>query len=151
MFEPESSRPISVFAGLLASLALGACSSVPPASHDLLQSAAPDAPVVEMRCAADVQRIGELDRQIFDQQRQLAQLAEKQRQLIDRQRQSIDEKQRLENQLKESQLRANELQAKLDAILAIDRDMRRGRSLPNESSLQRRRRPRPIKELEASR
>ena len=103
---------------LLASLVLTACSSIYPKPVER-----PDAPALTTRDEADVQRIDELERQLVERQRQLV---ERQYQLTERRRQHLEEKQRLERDLKESQSRSNELQSKLDAILAIDRDLRRG-------------------------
>ena len=51
-------------------------------------------------------------------------IAELERQLAERQRQCAEEKHRNELALKESQLRAEQLQKKLDALLAIDRELR---------------------------
>ena len=51
-------------------------------------------------------------------------IAELERRLAERQRQCVDEKRRLELALKENQLRTEELQKKLDALLAIDRELR---------------------------
>lgn len=50
--------------------------------------------------------------------------AELERRLAERQRQCADDKRRLELALKENQLRTEELQKKLDALLAIDRELR---------------------------
>jgi len=44
--------------------------------------------------------------------------------MAERQRQCQEEKRRLELTLKENQKRTEELQKKLDALLAIDRDLR---------------------------
>ena len=111
-----------LMSGLLASLVLTACSSTPPKPVET-----PDQPAVSTRDEADVQRIDELERQLAEQQRQLT---ERQRQLTERRRLYFEEKQRLERSLKESQSRSDELQNKLDAILAIDRDLRRGSKSP---------------------
>ncbi|HEX9195085.1 MAG TPA: hypothetical protein VF854_03615 [Azonexus sp.] len=46
------------------------------------------------------------------------------RQLAERQRQCAEDKRRLDQALKESQLRTEQLQKKLDALLAIDRELR---------------------------
>jgi hypothetical protein len=51
-------------------------------------------------------------------------IAELERQLAERQRQCADEKRRHELALKENQLRTEELQKKLDALLVIDRELR---------------------------
>ena len=59
------------------------------------------------RSAADAQRISELERS-----------------LAERQRQCLVDKRRLELALKESQKQAEETQKKLDALLAIDRELR---------------------------
>ena len=59
------------------------------------------------RSTLDVQKIGELERQ-----------------LADRQRQCQVEKRRLEFALKDSQKHSEELQKKIDALLAIDRELR---------------------------
>jgi TolA-binding protein len=113
---------------LLACVLLVGC-SLEPAQPD--SSATDSLPAVESpraanvlrRAPGDVERIAELEAQLAILQRQLA---DKQKQLVERQKQSNEEKQRLETLLKENQQRANELQGKLDAILAVDRDLRRG-------------------------
>lgn len=46
------------------------------------------------------------------------------RMLSEKYRQCLDEKRRLDNALKENQKRNDELQRKLDGLLAIDRDLR---------------------------
>jgi hypothetical protein len=51
-------------------------------------------------------------------------ITELERRLAERQRQCADEKRRLELALKENQLRTEELQKTLDALLAIDRELR---------------------------
>ena len=51
-------------------------------------------------------------------------IAELERQLAERQRQCAEDKRRLDQALKESQLRTEQLQKKLDALLAIDRELR---------------------------
>jgi hypothetical protein len=51
-------------------------------------------------------------------------IAELERRLAERQRQCADEKRRHELALKENQLRTEQLQKKLDALLAIDRELR---------------------------
>ena len=90
--------------GLFATLVLTACSSAPPKPVE-----SPEMPAATTRAAADIQRINELERQ-----------------LSQRQRQCLEEKRRLELDLSESQKRGDDLQQKLDAILAIDRELRRG-------------------------
>lgn len=119
---------------LLASFVLTACGLMPAKQVAM----PPDAPLgAATRDAADVQRIDELERQLSEQQRQLTErqrqldewqrrLTERKRQLTERRHEFLEEKQRLELELKESQNRSDELQKKLDAILAIDRDLRRG-------------------------
>jgi len=62
---------------------------------------------ISTRSAVDVQRISELERQ-----------------LAERQRQCQLEKRRLELALKDNQKQSDELQKKLDALLAIDRELR---------------------------
>jgi len=96
--------PWPMVSGLLATVVLTACSSAPPA---LVEGS--EAPATTTRAAADIQRINELERQ----------------QSL-RQRQYLEEKRRLELELKESQKRGDDLQQKLDAVLAIDRELRRG-------------------------
>ena len=59
-------------------------------------------------------------RPVSDAQR----ITELERRLAERQRQCADEKRRLELALKENQLRTEELQKKLDALLSIDRELR---------------------------
>lgn len=55
--------------------------------------------------------------------------SDSERLLAERQRHCQEEKRRLEQALKENQKRTDELQKKLDALLAIDRDLRsRGKS-----------------------
>jgi len=90
--------------GLLVTLVLTACSSAPPTPVE-----SRDTPAATTRAVADIQRINELERQ-----------------LSQRQRQYFEEKRRLELELSESQKRGDDLQQKLDAILAIDRELRRG-------------------------
>jgi hypothetical protein len=51
-------------------------------------------------------------------------IAELERQLAERQRQCAEEKRRQELALKENQLHTEQLQKKLDALLAIDRELR---------------------------
>jgi hypothetical protein len=46
--------------------------------------------------------------------------------MSERRCQSLEEKQQFERELKESKDRADDLQRKLDAVLAIDRDLRGG-------------------------
>lgn len=84
---------------------LGGC-----ASNDAKQSSerlASESAASSPRSAADIQRIGELERS-----------------LAERQRQCLVDKRRLELALKENQKQADELQKKLDALLAIDRELR---------------------------
>ena len=102
-FEPLQ-LPWSVVSGLFVTLVLTACSSAPPTPVEN-----PETPAATTRAAGDIQRITELERQ-----------------LSLRQRQCLDEKHRLELELNESQKRGDDLQQKLDAILAIDRELRRG-------------------------
>ena len=96
--------PWSMVPGLLATMVLTACSSAPPTPVE-----SPETPAATARAAADIQRINELERQ----------------QAL-RQRHCLEEKRRLELELKESQKRGDDLQQKLDAVLAIDRELRRG-------------------------
>ena len=102
-FEPRQ-LPWSMVHGLFATLVLTACSSVPPTPVESHET-----PAATTRAAADIQRINELERQ-----------------LSQRQRQCLEEKHRLELDLNESQKRGDDLQQKLDTILAIDRELRRG-------------------------
>ena len=118
-FEHHQSQRHAALA-LLASLLLSACSLLPQKPVEIV---IPEAPAASARDAVDVERIDELERQLAEQQ---SQLAERQRQLAERRRQYLEEKQRLERELKESQERSDELRKKLDAILAIDRELRRG-------------------------
>ena len=103
--------PFCLVLGLLAGFVLTGCSSI-----SWKKCECPEATVELIRDEADIQRINELEHQLSDRQRQLS----------EKQRQSLEEKRRLERLLKESQNRSDELQAKLEAILAIDREMRRG-------------------------
>ena len=59
------------------------------------------------RSPLDIQKIGELEKQAADKQRQC-----------------LAEKRRLELALKDNQKQTDELQKKLDSLLAIDRDLR---------------------------
>lgn len=106
---------------LVPCLLLPACSVTPAVRPDSATDC-PPAPVIVSRAPADVERISELEAEVANVQRQLA---DKQKQLVERNRQSNDEKQRLETHIRENQQRASELQAKLDGILAIDRELRR--------------------------
>jgi hypothetical protein len=100
-----------VVPGLLAGLVLTACSSLAPTPVE-----SSSGPAATTRSAADAQRISRLERQLTEQQRLAS----------ERQRQCLEDRLQLERMLKESQYRSDELQKKLDAILAIDRDLRRG-------------------------
>lgn len=83
-------------------LGLAGCASnmeKPPAAVDV----SPSSP----HPVSDVRRIAELERQLAERHRQCA-----------------EEKRRLELALKENQLRTEQLQNKLDALLAIDRELR---------------------------
>jgi len=102
-FEPLQ-LPWSMVPALFATLVLTACSSAPPT---LVEN--PETPATTTRSAADIQRINELERQQSQ-----------------RQRHCLEEKRRLELELKESQKRGDDLQQRLDAVLAIDRELRRG-------------------------
>ena len=96
----RSSRVL--FLCLLYCLGLTACASnieKPPAVVDVLPSSPRPVP--------DARRIAELERQLAERQRLCA-----------------EEKRRLELALKENQLRTEELQKKLDALLSIDRELR---------------------------
>lgn len=134
IFEHPSSRCFVVVC-IAASMALASCSSTPVEKP--VEIPPPEPVIVPTRDLVDVQRIDELEQQLSEQQRQLTerqrqlserrrQLTEQQRQKAEQQRQFLEEKQRLERELKESQNRSDELQRKLDAILAIDRELRRG-------------------------
>ena len=103
--------PFCLVLGLLAVFALTGCSAM-----SWKKCECPEATVESIRDEADIQRINELEHQLSDRQRQLS----------EKQRQFLEERRRLERLLKESQTRSDELQAKLEAILAIDREMRRG-------------------------
>ena len=104
MLRFESFRlPWPIVPVLFATLVLNACSSAPPTRVE-----SPETPAVTTRAAADIQRINELERQ-----------------LSLRQRHCLEEKRRLELDLSESQKRGDDLQQRLDAILAIDRELRR--------------------------
>ena len=121
---------------LLASFVSSACGLIPEKKVEI----SPEVTVEKTestRDAADAKRIDDLEQQLSERQRQLIerqrqltekqrQLTERQRQLTEQQRQFNEEKQRLERELRESQSHSDELQKKLDAILAIDRDLRRG-------------------------
>ena len=123
--EPFRSPPWRTFVAVLAALVLAACSST--LSQPVENAVAPSA---ALRDAADVRRIDELERQLSDQQGQLQererQLSERPRQMAERRRQHLEERQRLERELKESQDLAEDLRKKLDSVLAIDRQLRRG-------------------------
>jgi hypothetical protein len=95
--------PWAKASGLFVTLVLTACSSAPP------QLESPEVPAATTRSAADIRRINELERL-----------------LSQRQRHYLEEKRRLELELKESEKRGDDLQQKLDAVLAIDRELRRG-------------------------
>ena len=97
-------------APLLMALLLTACATPPTAPTE------PEPQAIRARAPSDAKRIEELERQV----------AELQRQLNDRRRQSLEEKRRLERELKDTQDRLDESQKKLEAILAIDRELRRG-------------------------
>lgn len=55
---------------------------------------------------------------------ELQRIRELERQLVERQRQCLEDKSRLEQALRENQKRNDELQKKLDSLLAIDRELR---------------------------
>jgi len=57
-------------------------------------------------------------------QTEIARLIEAERQLAEKQRHCQEEKRRLELALKENQKRNDDVQKKLDALLAIDREIR---------------------------
>ena len=134
IFERPSSQCFVVLC-FAASVSLISCSSMPVEKQ--VETLPMEPVMVPTRDLVDVQRIDELEQQLSEQQRQLTerqrqlserrrQLTEQQRQKTEQQRQFLEEKQRLERELKESQNRSDELQRKLDAILAIDRELRRG-------------------------
>lgn len=82
---------------------LGGC-----ASQDAKQvSEVPAEPPAVSRSLADIQKINALERQLAERQRQC---------LVDKRRQEVA--------LKESQKQVDELEKKLDALLAIDRELR---------------------------
>lgn len=58
------------------------------------------------------------------QQGEMQRISDLQRQMAERQRQCNEEKRRQEQSLKESHKRNDELQKKLDTLLAIDRELR---------------------------
>lgn len=96
---------LKIFLLCAAILAVSGCASTnekPPPEVVLIES-----PVVSTRSALDVQKISELERQ-----------------LAERQRQCQLEKRRLEFAIKENQKSSEELQKKLNALLAIDRELR---------------------------
>lgn len=86
-------------------IALSGCaaSNVKQADEIIVFEPLPNNP----RSAVDVQKIAELERQ-----------------LAERQRQCQIEKRRLELALKDNQKHSEELQKKIDALLAIDRELR---------------------------
>lgn len=90
---------------LVAVLALTACASnsAKQADEVIVFEPVPTNP----RSTLDVQKISELERQ-----------------LAERQRQCQAEKRRLELALKDNQKQSDELQKKLDSLLAIDRELR---------------------------
>ena len=100
-------------AALSIALLLSACAA--PPTNRAGTDGAPDQ-TTRPRDPSDVKRIEDLERQV----------AELQKQLNDRRRQSYEEKRRLERELKDTQDRLDESQKKLEAILAIDRELRRG-------------------------
>ena len=99
-----------------------ACSQIP--THTVNNAGEPTA---RIRDADDIQRIDELERQSSEYRVQLSEL---QRQLLERRRQYLEERQRFERVLKENKDRTDDLQRKLDAVLAVDRDLRRGSKIP---------------------
>ena len=109
---------------MLFTLGLAGCASVapvavpaPPAPPVIDSGAAPDA-----RTAADAARDEALIRELRQQvERLTAQLADAQR----RHAHLNEEHRRGDAALRESQRKVDELQQKLDALLAIDRDTRR--------------------------
>ena len=116
-FEPSPSTWRAA-PGLLASLVLMACSQIPTNTANSAGE-----PTARIRDADDIQRIDELERQSSEYRIRLSEL---QRQMSERRRQYLEERQRFERELKESKDRTDELQKKLDAVLAVDRDLRRG-------------------------
>jgi len=107
--------------GLFASLVLAACSQMPAQTVETVETCV--TPAVTSRNADDVQRIDELQRETSELQTQVHELR---RQMSERRRQFLVEKQRLEQELKDGRERADDMQNKLDAVLAVDRDLRRG-------------------------
>jgi uncharacterized protein HemX len=95
-------KNIVLFAAVLA---LSGCASnnAKQADQVIVFEPAPGNP----RSALDVQKIAELEKQ-----------------LAERQRQCQAEKRRLELALKDNQKQSDELQKKLDSLLAIDRELR---------------------------
>lgn len=107
-------RKVAGFAlGVFVTVVATGCSSSPPAAvgEEDESNAVP---------AGEGQRLGDTTRQRGDRKR----VAEPERQPTDRQRHCAEEKRRLEVALKETQARLESAQKKLDAVLAIDRDMR---------------------------
>jgi len=79
------------------------------ATNSEMPVAAPSMPTPSSsRSTSDIQRIAELERQ-----------------LVERQRHCLEDKRRQYLALKENQKQSEELQKKLNALLAIDRELRR--------------------------
>lgn len=128
-FEPSLS-PGRVMPVFFTSLILAACTQMPAGTVEKTVDKEVEtcaAPAVTTRNADDVQRIDELQHESSDLRVQLHELR---RQMFERRRQFLEERQRLEQELKEVRERADDLQNKLDAVLAVDRDLRRGGKIP---------------------
>ncbi len=97
-----NTKPNRSFLYFICCLGLAGC-----ASHTKKSPVMSDVPSSVPRPVSDAQRIAELERQLAERQRQCA-----------------EEKRRQELALKESQQRAEQLQKKLDSLLAIDRELR---------------------------
>lgn len=97
-----NAKPKRSFLYFVCCLVLTAC-----ASNTEKSPVVADVPPSVPRPVSDTQRIAELERQLAERQRQCA-----------------EEKRRQELALKESQLRTEQLQKKLDSLLAIDRELR---------------------------
>jgi predicted RNase H-like nuclease (RuvC/YqgF family) len=93
---------------------LGACATTDDKPEPVESVAVVVVDAVPARLPADIQRIGELERQLIKEQRVYQ--AEKRRLDL-----SLKESQKLNEEL---QKKLDDLQRKLDALLAIDRDLR---------------------------
>lgn len=98
-------QPIGLIAAILPSLLAVGCAQQPPVEETPPITA-------EARRAEDAER----------------RVAEVERQMAERQRHCNDDKRRLEATLKDTQARLDSAQKKLNAVLAIERDMRAGKT-----------------------